>query len=71
HDTTRDEMLPAAQAWIASVESGIAVGRFDVRELLEARTALFTARRRQIQSAADYHLTLVALEQLLGGPATL
>lgn len=69
HDAARDEMLPAAQAWLAAVESGMAAGRYGVRDVLEARAALFEAKCRRLAAAADYHTTLVAIEQLLGGAA--
>lgn len=69
HDAARDDMQPAAQHWLSAVESGLAAGRYGLRDLLEARAALFAARRRQIEAAAEYHLTLVAIEQLLGGNA--
>ncbi len=68
HDAARDEMIPAAQSWLQSIESAPA-GRYGARELLEARTTLFAARRRQTEAAAEYHLTLVAIEQTLGAPA--
>lgn len=70
YTATHAELLPAAREWIASIETGLAAGRYELRELLEARAALFTAQRRQTQAAADYHLTLVAIEQLLGTSAT-
>jgi outer membrane protein TolC len=69
HDAARDDMQPAAQRWLSAVESGLAAGRYGWRDLLEARAALFAARRRQLEAAAEYHLTLVAIEQLLGGHA--
>jgi cobalt-zinc-cadmium efflux system outer membrane protein len=69
HDTARDELLPAARAWLAAVDAGLAAGRYGTRDQLEARTALFSARRRQIQAAAEYHATLVEIEHLLGTPA--
>lgn len=70
YTATHDELLPAVREWIASIETGLAAGRYELRELLEARAALFAAQRRQTQAAADYHLTLVAIEQLLGTSAT-
>lgn len=69
HGAARDDMQPAAQRWLSAVESGWSAGRYGLRDLLEARSALFTARRRQIEAAAEYHTTLIAIEQLLGGPA--
>lgn len=69
HAAARDEMLPTAQAWLAGIEAGAAAGRYGVRDLLEARAALYSARRRQTEAAAEFHTTLVAVEQLLGGPA--
>lgn len=69
HDAARDEMVPTAQDWLAGIEAGAAAGRYGVRDLLEARAALYSARRRQTEAAAEFHTTLVAVEQLLGGPA--
>lgn len=69
HAAARDELAPAAESWIASLEAGHAAGRYELRELLEARASLFAARRRGHQAAADYHLNLIAIELLLGGPA--
>lgn len=68
HNAARDEMIPAAQAWLDSIEQAPA-GRYGLRELLEARSALFAAGRRQTAAAAAYHSTLVAIEQMLGGGA--
>lgn len=68
HDTARDEMLPAAQAWLAGIEAGAAAGRYAGRDLLDARAALFTARQRQIHAAAAYHATVVEIELLLAAP---
>ncbi len=70
HDTARDELIPAATAWLAAIDAGLAAGRYHVRDQLEARTALLSARRRQITAAADYHATLVELEHLLAAPAS-
>lgn len=69
HDTARDELIPAATAWLAAIEAGQAAGRYHPRDQIEARTALLAARRRQIQAAADYHATLVEIEHLLAAPA--
>ncbi len=71
HDAVRDEMIPSAREWLASVEKGATSGRYGVHDVLEARAALFAAQRRQAKAAADYHLNFVAIEQMLGGPATL
>lgn len=70
HDTARDELVPAASAWLTAVEAGLSAGRYHARDRLEARAALLSARRRQIQSAADYHATLVEIEHLLAAPAS-
>ena len=69
-DAAHDVMIPAAQEWLAALEAGATAGRYGVRDLLEARNALFIARQRQVAAAASYHTTLVAIEQLIGGPAT-
>ncbi|MDP3069292.1 MAG: TolC family protein, partial [Opitutaceae bacterium] len=70
HDLARDELIPAATAWLAGLEPGLAAGRYQVRDQLEARAALSSARRRQVQAAADYHATLVEIEHLLAAPAS-
>jgi cobalt-zinc-cadmium efflux system outer membrane protein len=70
HETARDELIPAATAWLAAIDAGLAAGRYHARDQLEARTALLSARRRQIAAAADYHATLVELEHLLAAPAS-
>ena len=70
HDTARDELIPAATAWLAAIDAGLAAGRYHARDQLEARAALFSARRRQVQAAADYHATLVEVEHLLAAPAS-
>lgn len=69
HDTARDELIPAASAWLAAIDDGAAAGRYGTRDRIEAGAALFTARRRQIRAAAEYHATLVEIEHLLGAPA--
>lgn len=69
HDTARDDLIPAATAWLAAIETGLAAGRYGPRDQLEAQAALLAARRRQIQAAADYHATLVEIEHLLAAPA--
>jgi cobalt-zinc-cadmium efflux system outer membrane protein len=70
HDAARDEMLPAAEAWLAAVQTGAAAGRYGVRDTLEAQTAVFEARCRGLAAATEYHTTLVAIEQMLGATAT-
>jgi len=70
HDTARDELIPAATAWLTAIDAGLAVGRYHARDQLEARAALFSARRRQVQAAAEYHATLVEVEHLLAAPAS-
>lgn len=70
HDTARDELIPAATAWLAALDTGFAIGRYGPRDQLEARTAVLSARRRQIQAAAEYHATLVEIEHLLAAPAS-
>jgi cobalt-zinc-cadmium efflux system outer membrane protein len=70
HDLARDELIPSATAWLAGLDAGLAAGRYQVRDQLEARAALASARRRQIQAAADYHATLLEIEHLLAAPAS-
>jgi cobalt-zinc-cadmium efflux system outer membrane protein len=70
HDTARDELIPTAAAWLAAIDAGLASGRYSARDQLEARAALLSARRRQIQAAAEYHATLVEIEHLLAAPAS-
>jgi len=70
HDTARDELIPAATAWLNAIDAGLAAGRYHARDQLEARSALFSSRRRQVQAAAEYHATLVELEHLLAAPAS-
>lgn len=70
HDAARDEMIPAAETWLSAVETGTPSGRYGIRDLLDARTALFNARQRQTAAAADFHRTFVGVEQLLGTSAT-
>ena len=70
HDTARDALIPAATAWLAAIDAGLAAGRYHARDQLEARAALFSARRRQVQAAAEYHATLVEVEHLLAAPAS-
>ncbi|MBI5771240.1 MAG: TolC family protein [Verrucomicrobia bacterium] len=70
HDTARDELIPTARAWLAAIDAGLAAGRYSPRDQLEARAALHSARRRQIQAAAEYHATLVEIEHLLAAPAS-
>ena len=67
-ESARDEMLPAAQGWLAAIESGAAIGRYGLRDLLEARAAWFAARQRQIHAATTYHATLVEIELLFAAP---
>jgi len=70
HDTARAELIPAATAWLTAIDAGLANGRYHARDQLEARAALFSARRRQVQAAAEYHATLVEIEHLLATPAS-
>jgi len=70
HATARDELIPVATAWLTALDAGLAVGRYHARDQLEAQAALLSARRRQVQAAADYHATLVELEHLLAAPAS-
>ncbi len=66
---SRDEMEPAAQAWVDSIEAGVSRGRYGATDAIAARTALFEARCRRIAAATEYHSTLVTIEQMLAGSA--
>jgi len=66
----REELIPASEAWLAGAEEGLRTGRFALRDVLEAQAALLEARRHLLAAAAEYHLTLVAIESLLSAPAT-
>jgi cobalt-zinc-cadmium efflux system outer membrane protein len=70
HDAARDTMIPAAETWLSAIEAGATAGRYGLRDIGEARDALFAARQRRISAAAEYHTSLVASEQLIGGPAS-
>ncbi|MEY3548048.1 MAG: hypothetical protein RLZZ552_415 [Verrucomicrobiota bacterium] len=70
HLTAVDQLIPAAQAWCDAVSAGMRTGRYHARDLGEARAALLEGRRRAISASAEYHATLVEIEQMLAAAAS-
>lgn len=66
----QNEILPRAEHAVDLYRQGFEVGSYSLLELSDAQTDLLELRHELIDVAARYHLSLVALEQLLGGSVT-
>jgi outer membrane protein, heavy metal efflux system len=66
----QEEVLPFAEEALQLANQGYRSGRFSLPELLEAQKSLIEFRGQAIGFAATFHLHLIELERLLGGPAS-
>lgn len=65
--TLRDSVLPRSEDAAELYREGFEAGRFSLLEFNRAQQDLLTLRREALAAAASYHITLVDIEQLLGG----
>lgn len=66
YDLITGKMLPAAQKQHRTLADGIELGRVNYLDLLEARRALNTVRKQQIDALTRYHSARVQIESLCG-----
>jgi cobalt-zinc-cadmium efflux system outer membrane protein len=65
--TLRDSVLPRSEDAAELYREGFEAGRFSLLEFNRSQQDLLTLRREALAAAARYHMTLVDIEQLLGG----
>lgn len=63
----RDTLLPRAERAVGLYQRGFELGSYSLLEVTQAQRALLALRDDALTAAATYHLTLVDVEQLLGG----
>ncbi|MGD8341227.1 MAG: TolC family protein [Gammaproteobacteria bacterium] len=63
----RDSLLPRSEDAAALYREGFEAGRFSLLEFNRSQQDLLTLRLSALAAAAHYHMTLVDIEQLLGG----
>lgn len=64
----REEIIPIAGETLAFVEQGYRDGRFSLLDLLDAQRSLIEQREQVVANAASFHLHVITIERLLGGP---
>lgn len=67
-DMLENIALPAASEAFESVRVGYREGKFGYLEVLDAQRTLFDLRIQLLDAYMNYHLSLVGIERLLGGP---
>lgn len=65
-DVLRDQVLPQLQSALEKTRYAYERGRYSYLEWADARQRLLTARRRQIDTAADFHNYRIDIERLTG-----
>jgi len=63
----RDNLLPRGRDAAALYREGFELGSYTMFEFNQAQSELLALRQEALSAAASYHLTLVDIEQLLGG----
>lgn len=66
--TTRDQVLPSAEASFAASEEAFRQGKIGALDLLDAERTLFDSRRQLTDALTTYHLAVIAGERLIGAP---
>ncbi len=64
----REEVLPAIEEQFELLQEGFELGEMDLLEVMDARDRLLEARRRHLETLAEYVKATSELEALLGGP---
>lgn len=64
------ETLPGADEVFRGTVTGYQAGKFSLLEVLDAQRTLFELREQQLNTIAQFHHHLAALERLLGTPLT-
>jgi cobalt-zinc-cadmium efflux system outer membrane protein len=64
----REEVIPLAEETLALVNQGYRDGRFSLVDLLDAQRSLIEQREQVVANAASFHLHVITIERLLGGP---
>ncbi len=64
----RTEVEPAASSALAAAEEAFRQGKIGALDLLDAQRTLFAVRRQAVEAHAAYHLAVLAIERLIGGP---
>ncbi len=64
----RTEVEPSAESALAAADEAFRQGKIDALDLLDAQRTLFAIRRQSVDTYAAYHLAVVAIERLIGGP---
>lgn len=60
-------LVPRGERAVELYRQGFELGSYSLLELSAAQRELLALRRRALTAAADFHLTLAEIEQLLGG----
>ena len=62
------EVIPFAEEALQLADQGYRNGRFSLLELLDAQKSLIEFRGQAVSYAATFHLHVIEIERLLGGP---
>ena len=62
------QVEPSAESALAAAEEAFRQGKIGALDLLDAQRTLFAVRRQSVDAHAAYHLAVVSIERLIGGP---
>lgn len=64
----RDRVVPAMETAYQAAHEGYLGGKYSFMEMLDAQRGFFGARSMMIDALYDYHVGLVAIKRITGGP---
>ncbi|MEE8459176.1 MAG: TolC family protein [Phycisphaerales bacterium] len=62
------QVEPSAESALAAADEAFRQGKIGALDLLDAQRTLFAVRRQSVDAHAAYHLAVVSIERLIGGP---
>jgi cobalt-zinc-cadmium efflux system outer membrane protein len=65
--TIEESLIPRSERAVALYRAGFELGSYSLLELTQAQRELLSLRSSALAAASDFHLTLIDIEQLLGG----
>lgn len=62
----RDDVVPSAKLALSRVSESYRLGKLSLLDFIDSQRTFFESKRQLVQSAAQYHISSIVLESLLG-----